>query len=138
MRRKSAGRVLLTLAACVIAAPSLAAGGYFEGQTEPLDGQPACAGGMHVTFQVTPDGEVLGGAVTFQASRGGEIRDAIAIPISSDGFHGALERDGALHASFHAGHHAEMVTIDGVVSGDRFDGIVQRADCRFRLILNRR
>jgi hypothetical protein len=127
------------LALCVIAAPSLASGGYFEGQTEPLDGKQACAGGgMRVTFQVTPDGEVLGGAVTFQASRDGEVRDGGAIPISSDGFHGALGRDGALHASFHAGHRAEMVTIDGVVSGDRFDGVVQRADCRFRLILNRR
>jgi proteic killer suppression protein len=54
--------------------------GHFEGQTEPVDGKQACsAGGMHVTLQVTPGGEVLGGAVTFQTSRDGEVQDGAAV-----------------------------------------------------------
>jgi hypothetical protein len=137
MRRRIAFQ--LTVLVVAMALPAWAAERHFEGRTEPIDGTPACSGsGMHVAFEVTRDGEVLGGAVTFQAPPGGEVQDGTVIPISSDGFHGTLELNGGLHASFHAGRHADSVTIDGIVSGDRFEGVVQRAGCRYRLILDRR
>lgn len=78
---------------------------------------------MRVTFQIKPGGEVLGGAVT---------------PVSSDGFHGNIDENGSLHVTFHGARHGELVTIDGMMSGDQFEGVVQRASCRYRVILNRR
>jgi hypothetical protein len=121
------------------ALPVAASEAYFEGQTEPPDGKQGCSGSsLHVRFQVTPDGEVLGGAVTLQMLPGDESPGGAATPISSDGFHATLEPNGRLQALFHAGRHAELVAIDGSVSGDRFEGIVRRADCRYRLIMKRR
>jgi hypothetical protein len=127
-----------TLLCLAIAMPISASEGYFDGKTEPIDGKQTCWDtGMHVKFQVTSEGAVLGGAVTFQPSPGGEIQQGSVVPISSDGFHGSLEQNGGLHASFHAGRHAELVTIDGAVSDGHFEGIVQKAECRYRLILDR-
>jgi hypothetical protein len=125
-QRKQVGRretaFLLTFMVFAVAIPAMASEGHFEGQAAPIEGKQACSvSGMRVTFQLGPNGEVLGGAVT---------------PASSDGFHGTIE-GGRLHASFHEARHAELVTIDGILSGDQFEGVVQRAGCRYRLTLKR-
>jgi hypothetical protein len=115
---------LLIFLALTVGMPALASEGHFEGHAELIDGRQACSGsGIRVTFQIEPGGEVLGGAVT---------------PASSDGFHGNIDENGRLHVTFHEARHGELVTIDGMMSGAQFEGVVQRASCRYQLILNRR
>lgn len=133
-------RALLTtvaIAALATATSARATEGHFEGQTEAAQDPRACPGGMRVTLRVTPDREVLGGAVSLIAMRGGELAPDALVPVSSDGFRATLERDGALHASFHVGRHAEVVDLDGKLLNDRFVGVIRRADCGYRLVLER-
>jgi hypothetical protein len=128
---------VVAVAILATAISARAAEGHFAGRTESIQGERACPGGMRVTLRVTPDGEVLGGAVSLIAMRDGELAPESLVPVSSDGFRATLDRDGALHATFHVGRHAELVDLDGKLLNDRFVGVISRANCRSRLVLER-